>query len=222
MTRFTGNKFKFTVQELDARHVGKNICPSGSPEDRDRWKIKKATYTDEGMWGFYVTLRDSIRPLLIRPDGFVESDLAAKFAQIMIDNFLVRRVNGEDVRPPKQLVPVNARPDEKAGIELFDAEDFTDDSGVTENEKIRWCYENMRKSGVEMKDAPSIGAFGMLMHYRKNDARQEKFYDTMVPKLMTKEDAEKSDKLKDKGKEIIELIDRLIKAAESEAVNEQT
>lgn len=205
---------KYTVQELEARHVGICIATTGACDEKNRWKIKNAVYMDEKVRGCYASLRDSIKVLLIRPNGYTENDKASMWAQVMIDNFLVRRAEGENVEMPKRLVPINAKPDDPKGIELFDAEDFTDESGVTENEKIRWVYESMRKDGVMPADAPSAGAYGMLIHYRETKARQEKFYDTMVPKLMSKEDATKGGKLEDSGKETIELLDRLIKAEE--------
>jgi hypothetical protein len=48
------------------------------------------------------------------------------------------------------------------------------------------------------------------MHLRSDRSAMQKFYDSSWIKLLSKEDAEKTGKLEDSGKDTIDLIDRLI------------
>ncbi len=208
--RFTGNAFKYTEGELKARGIG--VCYDAQ-RDAVPWNIKKATYTNEGVWKQFTALRDSFRALLRDADGVSYTEYAQRLAQIMMDAFLVKRSRGERVAVPREVVPVNATSE---GIELMDAGDFSDRKNVSENEKLRWVFENMQLADVRPEDAPSAGAWALLQTYREdNDARRD-FYKNTWPKLLTKEDAEKGGKLNDSGKEAIELIERLEKALESE------
>ena len=207
---FTGNPFKYTEQELLDRYCGTIIASHGE----DRWKLKKATYTNEGVWGSFTRLRDSFRGLLVKANGFVESDLAHTCAQIMMDAFLQRRSRGKDVSIPRQVVPVNAAPD-GGGLALIDGSEFKDGI-VSENEKLRWIFENMQVEGVKPEDAPSAGAWALLEELRKDNEQRRDFYKSLWPKLLTKEDIEKSGKLQDDGRDVIELIKRLQKALPEE------
>ena len=207
---FTGNKNKYTESELRNRGVCKYI----DPKDQ-KWILKKAVYTNEGVWNVFTKLRDSFRALFTDCTGHVFVERAHSSAELMMDAFLVRRSNGENVQPPKEVVPVNAKPDENIE-ELLDPADFTD-KNVSENEKLRWIFENIKTQGVTKEEAPSMGAYAMLHRLRENKDQLRDFDKTLWPKLLAKEDADKGGKLEDTGKETIDLIDRLLKAVESEA-----
>ena len=211
--KFTGNATKYTESELLDRYVGDPVPSHGrSATGVDRWLPKKAAYTNEGVWSNYTVLRDSFRSLLVKYDGFIQSKLAHTCAQIMIDTFLIRRSRGEKVVPPREVVPINAVPGSKDGLALFEAEEFVGAKTITENEKIRWVAENIQRAGITPATAISEGAYYMLLHYRETKQRQEDFFKTVLPKLLTKEGEDKGGKLTDDGKETIDLIDRLIAA----------
>lgn len=200
---------KFTESELKARHCGKMVDTRGD----SRWKQKKETYGHEGVWIDFTALRDSFRALATDYDGHVYNDYANHFAQLLMDSYLIRRSRGEVVSIPKKVVPINAAPGEKTvGIELLDADQFTKKKNVSENEKLRWVLENMQIDGLIPADAPTPGAWFMLQAYRSSPLQQKEFYRTMFPKLMSKEDAEKSGKLQDTGKDTRDLIDKLLAA----------
>lgn len=215
-----GNPFKYTESELKSRHVGKIIDHAGSGREKEEYKLKKATYSTEGVWEAFIVLRRSFTAILVDHTnkgigGWVMQPLCNKCAQVMIDSFLVLRSRGENVEMPKEVVPVNAAPDEKI-VELLDAADFGKMKAVSANVEIRWIFNNMKMAGVDKKTAPSPGAYTLLMELQNNAEQRRDFYKTMWPKLVTKEDAEAGGKLHDDGKETVKLIERLLEAAESE------
>ena len=207
---------RFTEQELKQRKIGDFIDPEGMYEKSSQFKTKKETYAAEGVLKSYTSLYKSFCVLLIKADiratDAPDRYASAKCAQLMIDAYLLHRSRGQDAEIPNQvhLYKVNKESEaEESGIELYDAELFEEGGGVSENEMIRWVNKNMRIADIEPVDAPCSDAYGMLLHYRKTEQRQEKFYDTMVPKLLSKEDAKKTNKLEDPGKDTIDLIKRL-------------
>lgn len=218
MGEFKGNPFKYKESELKDRHVGKYIEANGPYETREKYKIKKTTYTNEGVWGAYTALRTSFRSLFIdlsAAEPFVDSALSNEAAQMMIDTFLFRRCRGEEVEVPKEVVPVNAAPGEKM-VELLNADDFGTLKAVSANTEIRWIFNNMKMANVDKKTAPSPGAYALLKEMQDNAEMRRDFWKTLYPKLMTKEEGEKGGKLNDDGKETVKLIERLLEAAESE------
>ncbi|MBU0977527.1 MAG: hypothetical protein KKD18_03860 [Nanoarchaeota archaeon] len=205
--RFTGNKFKYTESELRDRGCGKFF--EAQVTDR-QWNLKKATYTNEGVWRAFSDLRASFRALLRDADGVSYTVLAHEAAQIMMDAFLIRRSRGVNVSIPKDVVPVNAAPDGEEIVSLIDTVDLKGKAkNVSENEKIQWIYENMQVAGLELKDAPTMGTWTFLQRCRTNERQMEYFYNTLWPKLMTKEEPEKGGRLYDNGAEVIDLIERL-------------
>ena len=219
MGEFKGNPWKYKESELKDRHVSKFIDATYDYDSGQKWKLKKATYTNEGVWGVFTALRSSFRALFVdvafQKSGAVDTDLCNKCAQLMIDTFLFRRCRGETVEMPKEVVPVDAAPDEKI-VELLDAEDFGKIKAVSANVEIRWIFNNMKMADVDKKTAPSTGAYALLKELQGNAGQRQDFYKTMWPKLMTKENAEAGGKLHDDGKEAIQLIERLLEAVESE------
>jgi len=211
MAKYKGTKPKYTEAELRARHI-ETYTPVNDAIHEGRWMIKKATYITEGIHECYMSLRRSFQVLFTMSNGFKDTEEANIASQMMIDAFLIRRTKGENVEPPKEVVPVNAVSGDEI-IELLDPADFTD-KNVSENEKLRWIFENIKTDGIEKADAPSIGAYAMLHRLRENKDQLRDFDKTLWPKLLAKEDADKVGKLEDTGKDTIELIDRLIKAEE--------
>lgn len=218
MGEFKGNPSKYTESELKDRGIGRILQADGDPGDREKYKVKKKTYENEGVWRAFAVLRNSFKPILLDVSGirsgFVDPYLCSKCAQIMIDTFLLRRCRGETVQVPREVVPVNAAPDEKM-VELLDAGDFGDMKQVSANTEIRWIFNNM-KMAADPKTAPSPGAYALLKELQGNTEQRRDFYKTIYPKLLTKEDAEKDGKLHDDGKETIQLLERLLEAVESE------
>ncbi len=207
MAKVTGSKAKYTESELKDRGIGVQLNNVG---DMQKWRTKKITYMNEGIWKSFTILRDSFRILFRNPDnidGVVQGEYAA---QTMMDTFLVRRARGVNVSIPKEVVPVNAVPDDD-GVALISGEGFSGKE-VSENEKLRWIFENMQAEGLEPSSAPSMGTWSLLLELRESTEQRRDFYKTLWPKLLTKEDAEKGGKLQDSGKETIALIDRLIAA----------
>jgi hypothetical protein len=208
---------KFTGQELRQRGIGDFADPEGTGTCIPRFRTKKETYADEGVIKSYRSLYTSFSVLLVPSDSKSTSAApdkyaAAKCAQMMIDACLLRGSRGEKVEIPNKVHLYEIKKESKeeaAGIELYDASLFEDDGSVSENEKLRWIFENLQVEGIEPSDAPSMGAYTYLMHLRGNAQAMQKFYDSAWPKLLSKEDAERTGKLEDTGKSTIQLIERL-------------
>jgi hypothetical protein len=206
---------KFTEQELKQRKIGTFIDPRGMAEAATLWKTKRETYEGEGVQKSYLSLSKSYSVLLLDAENakhpeYYDRRLAAKCAQIMMDTYLLRGSRGEKSEIPTQVFLYEKKKETAdTGIELYDAALFEEKGGVSENEKLRWIFENMQVDGIEPSDAPSMGAYTLLMQLRNNAQAMQKFYDSLWPKLLAKEDAEKTGKLEDTGKDTIELIERL-------------
>jgi len=199
------------------RHIGKFIDPEAGSVSAQQWKLKQTAYAFEGVAIGYKSLRISLQKILVDDEvanGLPSQYLVDKCTQLIIDGYLFRRNRGANEKVPSQIAVGTISAGNKDQIELFDAAMFEDKGGVTENEMIRWVNTNMIVEGVQPEDAPCSAAWGMLLHYRETTQRREKFYDTMVPKLVSKEDAEKGGKLQDDGKTAIELLDKLLEALE--------
>jgi hypothetical protein len=208
---------KFTEQELKQRKIGTFMDPDSTDEQQTKFQTKMQTYATEGVTKSYKSLEKSFSVLLMNNEDpkydYHDRRSAAKCAQIMMDTYLLRGSRGEKSEIPNQVHLYEIKKEtDKTGIELYDAELFEEKGGVSENEKLRWIFENMQVAGIEPADSPSIGAYTLLMQLRENQQARQKFYDSLWPKLMAKEDAEKTGKLEDTGKDTIDLIDRLIEA----------
>lgn len=217
---------KYTEAELKARHIGQYMDHA---IDRTKWNMKLRAYQTEQIFACFDTLRNSIRAFLTDADGCYNDIHSDRLAQLMIDAYLIRRARGEDVYPPKEIVPINAVPEcpqstvqvaepvkPKEHVELIDPALFKDKKEVSENAKIRWVGKHLMDKDMTAENALSLGAWTMLLHYRATAQRQEKFFDTVLPKLLTKETGDTGGKLADSGKETIELCARLLAACEEE------
>lgn len=216
MSQLKGNPLQYTEEELRMRGVGEIL-----DVQENRWKIKKATFINEGVWTHFLKLRSGFTELLPIAKGGISSVMAESCAQTVMDRFLILRSQGLEGKIPKQVIVVSEEPkekkkaeekDDKDKIRLYDAKHFGDRKNVTANEEVRWIFANIKKKGVKESEAPSLAAFAEMMDLRENTELYREYRRTMLPKLMTKEEAEKGGKLMDSGKKTIELIDRLLAA----------
>ncbi len=200
---------RYSKIDLLARHIGEYADPT-HPATQKKWFKKRTTYCNEGVDLDFRKLKNSLLIVLRTHEDCDPRDPAHKTAQLIMDTFLLRRANGDKVSIPTGVViQYDGKDAVKSKDELVDPKIFEGKKEVSENEKLRWVYESMKLEDVRPEDAPSAGAWGMYEHYRYSPQRLEKFYDTLVPKLMSKEDTDKGGKLADDGKEAIELIERL-------------
>ena len=208
---------KYTEAELKARMMG-TYCDDTM--NQINWSKKQAAYTTEGVYPYFKRLKVSLLVLVRDAENNYNSAYANRIAQIMMDSYLIRKARGENILPPREVVPINAVPDgdkKSTAIEFVDDSQFLDtDKSISENEKIKWVADNMLSPSAKPTDAPSKATWYMLLHYRETKQRQEDFYKTIMPKLLTKENTEQSGKLQDTGKDAIELCERLLKAVKSD------
>jgi hypothetical protein len=205
---------KYTERELKDRHIATFIDPQGQEVARAKMKIKRETYAAEGVLQSYKSLFKCFTVLLDIQEavGFTDTDQyhQSRCAQVMMDSCLLKRSRGEKCDVPSEVHLYEKKQEEAAkGIALYEADEATDKPACSENEKVRWLFENMQTAGVEVDDAPSVGTYTLLMEMRENQQMRTHFYQSSWLKLLAKEDAEKTGKLQDTGKETRELIERL-------------
>lgn len=199
------------------RHIGKFIDPEAGSVSAQQWKLKQTAYAFEGVAIGYKSLRISLQKILVDDEvanGLPSQYLVDKCAQLIIDGYLFRRNRGANEKVPSQVAVGTISAGNKDQIELYDATVFEDKKPISENEMIRWVFENMQTDGLLPKDAPSLGAWSLLQEVRDKPDFRKDFYKSMWPKLLAKEDAEKGGKLQDDGKTTIELLDKLLEALE--------
>lgn len=206
---FKGNKFKYSESELKDRGCEKFI-----PATDQKWQMKKATYTNEGVWQAFTKVRDSFRILLRSEGGYVYTEMAHNNAQAMMDRFLMARSRGKDITMPTEVTYVsNVTPE--GGIALVSSDQFKDNPEVSDSEKVKWIFENMKLDDVTPEKAPSTGAWALLQELRTNDGFRTDFYKNIWPKVFIREE-EKVSKLKDDGADVIKLIERLQKSLKTQ------
>jgi len=81
---------------------------------------------------------------------------------------------------------------------------------ISEIEMVRWVFDNLAIEDVKPEDAPSAGAWAMLIDCRTSADARSKFMNGLWPKLLPKgrgDDAE--DPLADDGEGVLEFIQKV-------------
>lgn len=84
------------------------------------------------------------------------------------------------------------------------------DTDASAREVVEWVFNNICVADVKPEDAPSPGAWGLLLRVREDSALRKDFYRSMWAKLMPSQaqvDRE-SEKFEDDGREHFELIEK--------------
>jgi hypothetical protein len=82
--------------------------------------------------------------------------------------------------------------DQSTRVELLETDPGDHDSQPDMSRDILWVYENLARKGVTARDAPSLGAWSLLIWARQD---RNRFFEQMLPKAMasiekkTKEDS---------------------------------
>lgn len=71
---------------------------------------------------------------------------------------------------------------------------------------ILWVYENLHTRGVKPSDAPSSGAWGMLVWAKRTTANETSFVTQLLKPLIAKEDDDREQLLDDDGRAAEEII----------------
>jgi len=67
------------------------------------------------------------------------------------------------------------------------------------NDVIRWVFDNMGNEKIAAADAPTPGAFAMLVECQRNPMARKDFYNGPVKQLITKENDPEADRAHDTG-----------------------
>lgn len=87
---------------------------------------------------------------------------------------------------------------------------------VGPREVCEWVFDNMWVDDITPADAPSAGAWGLLIACRRYPDVFKDFYRTTWPKILpNKAELDKMDMLNDDGRETITLITRIQKVREN-------
>ena len=153
----------------------------------------KITATDrlrrEGRWEEASLWRDDMRKQL-RAEGHTKAKANEASWQAMIEAF----------------PPLSTSPDETSDtMELLDLDNY--DSQPDMSRDILWVYENLARKGVAAKDAPGLGAWGLLQWARKFSNR---FFEQVLPKARAVEKEAEEDINRKEDEEQIDDIHKLI------------
>jgi hypothetical protein len=153
----------------------------------------KITATDrlrrEGRWEEASLWRDDKRKQL-RAEGQTKTEANEASWQAMTEAF-----------PPLPITS-DESPDT---VELLDLDSY--DSQPDMSRDILWVYENLARKGVAAKDAPGLGAWGLLQWARKFSNR---FFEQVLPKARAVEKEAEEDIARQEDEAQIEDIHKMI------------
>ncbi len=93
---------------------------------------------------------------------------------------------------------------------------------ATISQVIQWVFESMELADVKPDAAPSAGAWGLLMHCRKNPDAKQDFYLSVWPKLLpAKSQLDVGHGFSDDGR-ALELIDRVARISQESVLRAGT
>lgn len=210
--------------------------PSIKVETREVFKqrliAKGRWYGVDGYLSQRMKLKAAIDPTTGKPfsDLTIRHMLAKKFGMKQRDQH--DKSKGSIEVPMAELMEANPSPEvleeilkESKAIEKA----MTSDPLTTEmfagkvcdhRTAIQWVFDNMDITDITYLDAPSSGAWSMLMQCRKSGQFKGNFYNNIYPKTMpTKSDFERQDQFTDDGRDAFEMIERI--RAESKPVEDQ-
>jgi len=211
---------KITLEEMKIRKIGQFADPDGSQESQDLCKLKRDAYVKCDCDTEFLSLRQSLKEILKNHADYpVTADLylVNKIAQLIMDSWISKSVMQRAGKPPAKVVLETATGAKKAieSVDMIDGSLFKDKKPISENEMLRWCFDNVQKGDLRPEESPSLGAWTLLQQLRERPDFLKDFYKSVWPKLLQKEDAEKGAKLEDDGKETIKLCGTLLKALET-------
>lgn len=93
------------------------------------------------------------------------------------------------------------------------------DSDASAREVVEWVFNNVAVEGIQPEDAPSPGAWGLLLRVRNDTTLQKEFYRSVWPKLLPSqaEIDKHANKFEDDGREHFQLIERVKERAGEES-----
>lgn len=95
-------------------------------------------------------------------------------------------------------------------IPLFPRGEFGGDGKpVSPRQAVEWAFENLCVDDVKPGDAPSPGAWALLIGARQSGLSLKQFFDTWAKLLPTKTQIEQQDRFTDDGSVVLDLIDKV-------------
>ena len=165
-------------------------------------KESKITATDrlrrEGRWEEASMWRDEKRGQL-RQEGQSRADANAASWQAMIDQF------------PPMPEGEEQQPGSGTAIELLDINPDDSDDQTDLVRDALWVYANLCRNGVQVQEAPSLGAWGMLTWARTCPDKFFQFFQKVMPQRDELDECNKE-------KMAIAEIQQMIAEVESEMV----
>jgi hypothetical protein len=116
---------------------------------------------------------------------------------------------GDNQAPGPVAIPVaeESQPAETEGN--APASVFINKAKANIRRDILWVYENLHLTGVRAKNAPSGGAWGLLVWARKTSANEASFITQILSKVISKDDDEKDSRMEDDDRTAADLISQI-------------
>ena len=98
-------------------------------------------------------------------------------------------------------------------------EDFEGKSRSTLRKDIEWVYQHFAMTGLEPEDAPSPGAWGLLVWVRESKSNRSEFFKSLVAKLIPSRQAfDRDERELDESRDLLGTIGRLRRAHDDAAL----
>ena len=93
-----------------------------------------------------------------------------------------------------------------------DAVDGGDPLTASERVVVQWVFDNMHNRGVKQKDAPTLGAWGLLQECREDGTTRRNFYMSVWPKLLpSRSELDKEGQFEDDNRDLEGHLEELAK-----------
>jgi len=146
----------------------------------------------EGRWNEACEYREAERQRL-RTSGVSRKDAVERSWAAMLAEF-------QPLEVPEPSI--SASPSDAVHNRDLDQKSLPDLAG-----DVLWVYENLERSKLEPCDAPSCGAWGLLLHARQY---RQWFFSTMLPKaLAVREQQDEGKRTETDGVDMLELLKAL-------------
>ncbi len=167
---------------------------------RDQFKKRLIA---EGKWNAFNEYRENLKR-----QGYSDSE-ASKEARAVF----------QESSPADQLQSPGTASAGNSGAadRLVSIDTFAGKSNVSARKVVQWVFDHIDVTDIGPEDAPSGGAWSLLTRIRKYPDLLKEFYRTIWAKMLpTRSEIEAREKFEDDGRQQLDIIDKLQRAARQE------
>lgn len=156
----------------------------------------KARLQESGLWEDFLARREELQ---------ADGNTATTANKIARSEFGPADDEEPEKKPkskPKRKPPVK--------VESVPADVFADRPSVSARKVVQWVFNSIDLDDLKPEDAPSAGAWSLLMRLRRYPDLLKEFYRTIWSKMLpTRSEIERTERFEDDGREQLDIIDKL-------------